>query len=183
MEHSAKTSPGVYGLMAEFDTPEALLAGARLARDAGYKKMDAYSPMPVEGLSEALGNRDKIMPALMLCGGITGGLSGYFMQWYANTQSYPLNIGGKPFHSWPQFIVPTFEMTILFTALTGVFGMLIINGLPQPYHPVFNVPEFESASQDGFFLCIESRDTKFDLQHTRGFMENLGATRVREVEP
>ena len=171
-----------FGVVAEFETPEELLAAAKAARETGYRKMDAFSPMPIEGLSEAIGFRNKQMPFLMLCGALTGGASGIFMQWFANTQSYPLNIGGKPYFSWPMFIVPTFEMTILSSALIGVGAMLWLNGLPQPYHPVFNAPGFERASTDRFFLCLESDDPKFDRVQTRDFLQNLHPLTVSEVE-
>ena len=180
METTAPRST-LFGYAAEFETPEALITAARLAREAGYTKMDAFSPMPVEGLSEAIGYRNKQMPFLMLMGGLTGGSLGMFGQWYASAQSYPLNVGGRPYFSWPMFIVPTFEMTILFAALTGVFGMIILNGLPQPYHSIFNTPGFDRASSDRFFLAIESRDPKFDGESTRQFMEGLSAVRVSAV--
>lgn len=171
-----------FGVVAEFETPEELIAAARAAREAGYRKMDAFSPMPVEGLSEAIGYRNKQMPFLMLCGAITGGTAGMFMQWFANTQSYPLNIGGRPYFSWPMFIVPTFEMTILLCALAGVFGMLALNGLPQPYHSIFNTPGFERASSDRFFLAIESEDAKFDAQSVGDFLRALNPLRISLVE-
>ena len=182
MEHGVTTKSKIFGIAAEFDDPDVIIEAARKCREAGYSRMDANTPMPLDGMSEALGIKDKIMPALMLIGGLTGCCCGYFMQWFSFTQSYPMNIGGKPFHSWPQMIVISFECTILFTALTGVFGMLILNGLPMPYHPMFNAPNFEAASTDRFFLCIESRDPKFELEATRQFMEQLGAVRVSEVE-
>jgi hypothetical protein len=180
METTALTST-LYGYAAEFETPEALMTAARLARESGYTKMDAFSPMPVEGLSEAIGYRNKQMPFLMLLGGLTGGSLAIFGQWYAAAQSYPLNVGGRPYFSWPMFMVPTFEMTILFSALTGVFGMIILNGLPKPYHSIFNTPGFDRASSDRFFLAIESEDPKFDNEGTRQFMEGLSAVRVSAV--
>ena len=174
--------PKIYGVVAEFEDSDTLLAAARLAREAGYTRMDAFSPMPVEGLSKVLKFRDKSVQTLMLLGGLTGCATGYFMQWFAATQSYPLNVGGKPFYSWPQQIVITFEMTILFTALSGVLGMILLNGLPRPYHSIFNTPNFEAASVDRFFLAIESRDPKFDREGTRQFMQGMSAVRVSEVE-
>lgn len=179
---TTEVAPKVYGIVAEFEDSDALLAAARLAREAGYTRMDAFTPMPIEGLSQALNFRDKFVPALMLLGGLTGCASGYFMQWFANVHSYPTNVGGKPFYSWPQQIVITFEMTVLFTALTGVIGMFMLNGLPRPYHSIFNTPGFEAASVDRFFLAIESRDPKFNRHDTRQFMQGLGAARVSEVE-
>ncbi|MBW3637589.1 MAG: DUF3341 domain-containing protein [Armatimonadetes bacterium] len=172
----------VWGIAVEFDDTDKLIAAARAARIAGYTRMDAYTPMPVEGLSEAIGFRNKQMPALMFCGALLGGTTGYFMQWFANTQSYILNLGGRPYHTWPNFIVITFEMTILFCALTGVFGMLVLNGLPTLYHPIYNTPGFDRASQDRFFLAIESRDKKFDFDETMAFMQGLGALNVEIVE-
>ena len=171
-----------YGVVAEFETPEELVAASRAARDAGYKKLDAFTPMPVEGLSEAIGYRNKQMPFLMLVGGFSGGTACIIMEWFANTQSYPLNIGGKPYFSWPMFIVPTFEMTVLFCALTGVFGMLALNGLPQPYHSIFNTPGFERASSDRFFLAIENDGAAFDAQSVGNFLRGLNPERVTLVE-
>jgi hypothetical protein len=181
-EHGVAIGSNLYGYVAEFQTPEELITAARLAREAGYTKMDAFSPMPVEGLSEAIGYRNKQMPFLMLMGALTGGTVAFIGQWYANSWSYPLNIGGRPYFSWPMFIVPTFEMTILFCALTGVFGMILLNGLPQPYHSIFNTPGFERASSDRFFLAIEAQDPKFDAQGTRQFMNGLSAVQVSAVE-
>lgn len=178
----AQRKGSVWGITAEFDETEPLIQAARAARQAGYSRMDAYTPMPVEGLSDAIGFRNKQMPALMFCGGLLGCSLGYFMQWFANTQSYVLNLGGRPYHTWPNFIVITFECTVLFTAFTGVFGMLILNGLPTLYHPMFNVEGFERASQDRYFLTIESRDPKFDVNRTMELMRTMGALRVEVVE-
>src|SRR5437868_5339980 len=153
----------IYGLMAEFDDPNHLVLAARQAHEAGYRCMDAYSPMPIEELHEALGSHHTKLPLIVLIGGITGCIGGYALQWWSSTMAYPLNVGGRPFHSWPAFIPVTFECTILVAALAAVFGMLALNGLPQPYHPVFNVARFALASRNRFFLCIEARDAKFDL--------------------
>ncbi len=172
----------VWGITAEFDETDPLINAARAARKAGYTRMDAYTPMPVEGLSDAIGYRNKQMPALMFCGGLFGCSLGYFIQWYSHVHSYVLNHGGRPYHSWPNFIVITFEMTILFTALTGVFGMLALNGLPTLYHPMFNLQGFERHSQDRFFLTIEARDKNFDFEQTMAFMRSMGALRVAVVE-
>jgi hypothetical protein len=171
----------VYGLMAEFEDPGDLVAAAHRAREAGYRRMDAYSPLPIEELHEALGFHDRRLPLIVLVGGVIGALAGYGLQWWASTIAYPLNVGGRPLHSWPAFIPVTFEMTILIAALSAVFGMLALNGLPQPYHPVFNVPRFALASRNRFFLCIEARDPKFDLQKTRAFLEALNPREVSTV--
>ena len=174
--------PRIYGMMAEFDSPEAILEAAHKTRSAGYKRIDAFSPIPVEGLAEAVGFDWTILPALVFCGGLGGGLTGFAMCWYANVLSFPLNIGGKPFNSWPMWIPITFELTILGASLTAVLGMLALNGLPAPYHPTFNVERFTAASTDRFFLCVKSRDPKFDLTHTKSFLEGLHPHGVYEIE-
>jgi Protein of unknown function (DUF3341) len=173
--------PTLYGLMAEFDNPTELVAAAHAARRAGYKRMDAYSPIPIEELHEAIGFHHTNLPLIVLIGGILGGLAGYGLQYWASAIEYPLNIGGRPFNSWPAFIPITFELTILGAALSAVFGMLALNGLPMPYHPVFNAPRFALASRNRFFLCIESRDTKFDREETQRFLEGLDPRGVSEV--
>jgi Protein of unknown function (DUF3341) len=173
--------PPIYGLLAEFDGPTELVLAAHRAHEAGYRKMDGYTPFPVEGLSEAIGFAKDRVPLVVLVGGILGGLGGYLMQYWISAVSYPLNVGGKPLHSWPAFIVVTFEMTILFAGLAGVFGMLALNGLPMPYHPVFNVPRFAFATRDRFFLCIEASDPQFDRLETRRFLESLNAHDIAEV--
>src|SRR3954470_11815430 len=165
MSHS-ESSPTLFGLLAEFETPTALVEATEKARLAGYRKMDAYSPIPIEELSEALGLERTRLPKLVLLGGILGGLAGYGLEYWSQAIAYPLNIGGRPFHSWPQFIPVTFEMTVLGAALTAFVGMWALNGLPRPYHPVFNVPEFARASTDRFFLCIEAADPRFDREAT-----------------
>jgi hypothetical protein len=170
-----------YGLVAEFESAQALVAAAAKARDAGYKKMDAYSPFPIEGLMDALGHKANVLPLLVLIGGVLGGLGGYFLQYYTSVYSYPLNVGGRPLHSWPMFIPVTFECIILGAALTAVFGMLGLNGLPEPYHPLFHVERFALASRDRFFLAIRAADAKFDLGETRKFLQGLGAREVTEV--
>ncbi len=175
--------PRLYGLMAEFDNPADLLAAARAAYAEGYRKMDAYSPMPVHGLAEALGFRRNRLPLIVLLGGLVGCVTAFGMLWAIETIIYPLNVGGRPFNSWPAFIPITFETTILFAALAAVLGMLALNGLPQPYHPVFNAPRFALATHNRFFLCIEAADPKFDLQATRRFLESLHSREVVEVAP
>jgi hypothetical protein len=169
-----------YGLLAEFYTPSELVQVAEKAYAAGFRHMDGYAPFPVEGLAEALGKKNCI-PLLVLVGGIIGGLLAYFMQWDASAISYPINIGGRPINSWPSFIPITFELTVLGASLTAFFGSLGLNGLPRPYHPVFNVPEFERASQDRFFLCIEATDPLFEPEKTRTFLENFGPLTIKEV--
>ena len=173
----------LYGMMAEFDTPTDLVAAAERAHHAGYQKIDAYSPFPIEGLAEAIGFQKNRVPLVTLIGGIVGGLTGYLMQYWISASSYPVNVGGKPYHSWPAFIPVTFELTILFAGISAVLGMLALNGLPMPYHPVFNVPAFARASRDRFFLCIEAADPRFDREGTRRFLEGLHSREVSEVAP
>ncbi|MBI2930691.1 MAG: DUF3341 domain-containing protein [Planctomycetes bacterium] len=173
--------PPIYGLLAEFDTSASLLKAARQARAEGYRTMDAFSPMPVEGLSEALGFRHTRLPWIVLAGGLFGAAGGFFLQWYLSVIGYPLNVGGRPYNSWPAFIVVSFELAILAAAFAAVLSMLACNGLPQPYHPLFNVPRFESASRDRFFLCIEAADPSFDPDKTRRFLESLKPHEIFEV--
>jgi len=174
--------PATHGLLAEFDDQHSLVHAAHTARHEGYRKMDAFSPLPIEELHHALGLPQTKLPALVLCGAIIGGLSGFALELWVSMYAYPLNVGGKPLFSWPMFIPVTFECTILGAALTTVFGMLALNGLPQPYHPLFNVPRFAHASRDKFFLCIEADDKKFDLDQTRAFLNGVGAKEVSLVQ-
>jgi hypothetical protein len=172
----------IYGLLAEFETAHEVVAAANRAREAGYRRIDGFSPFPVEGLAEAVGYRWTILPTLVFFGGLGGGLTGFGMCWYANVLSFPLNIGGKPWNSWPMWIPITFELTILGAALTTVLGMMALSGLPTPYHPTFNVERFALASTDRFFLVIKARDKKFDLPQTKAFLQSLNPYGVYEVE-
>jgi hypothetical protein len=171
----------MYGLMAEFDTAEQLLVAAEAAYDTGFRNMDAYTPFPVEGLADAIGFRKTAVPLIVLIGGLLGTSSAYLLQWWINVIAYPLNIGGRPFHSWPAFIIVCFELTILFGGITAVVGMLALNGLPLPYHPVFNSARFEAASRNKFFLCIEAVDPKFDRAETERFLAGLNPRIVEEI--
>ena len=175
------SSPAIYGLLAEFEDPTSLVAATGQAYEQGYRCMDAYSPFPIEELHHAIGMHHTRLPLIVLIGGLVGGLSGLGLQYWVSAIAYPVNIGGKPLASWPAFIPVTFECTILGAALAAVLGMLALNGLPQPYHPVFNVPRFALASRNRFFLCIESADPKFDLEGTRRFLETLSPREVTTV--
>lgn len=180
--HAVSTEPKLHGIVGEFSSADALVTAAAAAHHEGYKAMDAYSPVPIEELHHAMGLPNTKLPALVLCGAIIGGLSGFALENWVSIVAYPLNIGGKPLYSWPAFIPVTYECTILGAALTAVIGMITLNGLPQPYHPIFNAKRFALASRDRFFLCIEATDQKFDLQHTRTFLERIGAREVMTVE-
>jgi len=173
--------PSVYGLMAEFDSPQELVTAAHKTHSAGYQKIDAFSPFPVEGLAEAIGFHKNRVSLVVLIGGIIGGLSGYLLQYYVSVIAYPLNVGGRPYHSWPSFIIVTFELTILFGGVSAAIGMLALNGLPMPYHPVFNVPEFAKASDNKFFLVVFSSDPKYDAARTREFLKGLAPRAISEV--
>ena len=173
----------VHGLIAEYTTPEALVDAAQKAYAEGYRRMDAYSPMPVDGLAEAIGFTHNRLPLLVLIGGLSGAATAAALMYFSSVVDYPLNVGGRPLASWPAWVPITFELTILFASLTAVFGMLGLNGLPMPYHPVFNAPGFAMASRNRFFLCIEARDPKFDLAATRGFLDGLGPKSVEVVQP
>lgn len=171
----------IHGVMAEFDTPEQLIHAVEKVREAGYRRMDAYAPFPVEGLAEALGLKRNMVPLVSLFGGLTGGIGGFAFQYWVAAVTYPMNVGGRPLNSWPAFIPVTFELTILGASLCAVLGMLALNGLPQPHHPVFNVHRFKHASSDRFFLCIEARDPKFHLVESARFLQGLHAHHVTEV--
>ena len=172
----------VYGLLAEFDNPTDLVEAARQTRKAGYRKVDAYTPFPIEELNEALELGQTWVAPIVLIGGITGALLGYFLQYYIAVIDYPLNIGGRPLHSWPAFIPVTFELTILCAGLCAVLGMLALNGLPMPHHPLFNAPRFALATRDRFFLCIEAADAKFERDETWRFLDRMRPRSVSEVE-
>ncbi len=176
-------SQQLYGIMAEFENPDEAVAAAKKAYAEGYRKMDAYSPFPIEELIEAVGHHHTVLPWVVFGGGVTGALVGFGMQYYLSVIEYPLNVGGRPLNSWPSFIPVTFEMTILFAALSAVVGMIVMNGLPKPYHPVFNVPAFAGASRNRFFLCIEAGDPKFEPEKTRKFLQGLNAVEVSDVQP
>jgi hypothetical protein len=173
----------LHGVMAEFHSPADVVKAARRVHAAGYRQVEAYSPYPIEELAEALDQHHSHLPKLVLLGGLLGLFAGWGLEYWASVLEYPMNIGGRPFNSWPAFIVPAYETTILFASLAAVLGMLALNGLPEPYHPVFNVPSFALASRDKFFLCIESNDPKFERTETRTFLEGLGASFVSDVEP
>ena len=182
MKADVRVGPRVWGMLGEFERPDQLVLAAQRAREAGYRRMDAYTPFPIHGLSDALGFRPSKLPLVVLAGGIIGCATALGMQWFSTTVHYPMNVGGRPFASWPSFIPITFELTVLFAAGAAVFGMLGMNGLPMPYHPVFNAPRFAFASRDRFFLGLEARDPKFDLEKTRAFLESLGAREIVTVD-
>ena len=177
-----KRRPRYYGLMAEFDSPTAIVEATRRAYAEGYRQMDAYTPFPVEGLAEEMHFHRTRVPLIVLLGGLLGGLGGYFLQYWIAGIYWPLNIAGRPLNSWPMFIPVTFELTVLVAALSALLGMLALNGLPHPYHPVFSVPRFALASQDRFFLCIEASDPRFNRDATRDFLESLAPREVNDVE-
>jgi hypothetical protein len=182
MAHATTEATPFYGLMAEFESAQALVDAAHKVRAAGYTRADAYSPFPIHGLAEALGFRERHVAPIVLGAGITGALAGYGLEYWTRVIAFPLNIGGRPLHSWVSFIPPAFETTILFAAFSAVIGMIALNGLPQPYHPVFNVPRFDRASQDAFFLAIEASDPKFDEAATRQFLSSLNPREVVHVD-
>lgn len=180
MSSAPNTEQPIYGYLAEYEHPEPLIAAAKAARAEGFQMMECYTPMPVHGLTEVLGYKNKVA-LLVLIGGITGLLVGFSLCYWVSVLQWPLDIGGRPLNSWPAFVVPTFETTILFASLTAVFGMLALNGLPQPYHPLFNVPNFNEATRSRFFLLIAASDPKFDMARTREFLAQLAPVSVTEV--
>lgn len=175
-------SSPIYGLMAEFENPEQLVKATERAYETGYRKMDAYTPFPVEEVAEAMHFHDTGVPPIVLVGGLVGAFSGFLIQVIGSAYDYPLNVGGRPLYSWPAFIPVTFEAGILIAAFAAVLALILLNGLPRPYHPVFNAPNFERVSEDRFFLCIEAKDPKFEQASTRAFLESLGPQQVSEVE-
>ncbi|HZZ27649.1 MAG TPA: DUF3341 domain-containing protein [Pirellulales bacterium] len=178
----AKTNK-IYGLLAEFEQPTEVVAAAKAAREAGYQKMDAYTPFPVEGLPAALGFHSTRLPLIIFIGGVIGCVGGFYLQYWCAAVNYPINVAGHPYNSWPMFIPVTFELTILCASAAAVVGLFALNRLPTPYHPVFNVPRFAMASRDRFFLCIEAVDPKFQLEETRNFLAGLKPKEIFEVPP
>lgn len=181
MTTTARPEGGLYGVMARFRDPQELLHAVEAAREAGYTKMDAYTPYPVEAVFEALGHRNSKVPFLTLCGGLAGAIGGFSLCYWSSVIAYPINVGGRPFFSWPAWIPVTFECAVLVGGLTAAIGMIALNRLPQPYHPVFNAPGFEAASRDGYFLCIEADDPGFDPEAARSFLSSLMAIEVCDV--
>lgn len=183
MTRDAKGGHGPWGLLAEFHDPTAVVRAMERTREAGYTRIEGYSPFPMEELSEAMGWHTRgRLPRLVLLGGLLGAITGYGLQYWVSVHAYPLNVGGRPLHSWPAFIPVTFEMAVLFASGAAVLGMLALNGLPRPHHPVFNVAEFKLATTDRFFICIEAKDPRFDLEETRRFLEGLDPVKVTVVE-
>jgi hypothetical protein len=180
MKAAERSKPPIYGYLAEFEEPDRLLDAARKTKAAGYEVVEAYSPLPLHGLADILGWSNRL-PAIVFVGGLVGAVTGFALQYWVSVLEYPVIVGGKPFNSWPAFVVPTFECTILFAAISAVLGMFWLNGLPQPYHPVFNVPHFGEASRSRFFLMILSRDPHFDMDGTRTFMKSLAPVSLEEV--
>ena len=181
MHPSEPTTNATHGLMAEFDSAQAVVNAARRVVAEGYAKVEAYTPVPVEELNDIIHKKRTKLSALVLIGGLTGMATGFGLQYWASVLEYPLNIGGRPFASWPAFVIPSYELTILFASLTAAGAMIALNGLPQPYHPVFNTPRFSLATSDKFFLVIETEDPKYDSEKTKQFLEGLGAKGVYEV--
>jgi ActD protein len=181
MHASEPTTPTTYGLMAEFESAQAVVDATRRVVADGYTKLEAYTPVPVEELNDLIHKKRTKLSALVLAGGLTGMATGFLLQYWSSVLEYPMNVGGRPFASWPAWVVPSYELTILFSALTAAGGMIALNGLPQPYHPVFNAPRFSLATSDKFFVVIEAEDPKYDAAKTKHFLEGLGAKGVYEV--
>jgi Protein of unknown function (DUF3341) len=179
MAHTPETSNALHGVMAEFETGQAVVEAARKTMAQGFTRVEAYTPVPIEELNDIIHKKRTVLPKLVLCGGLTGMATGFVLQYWASAIEYPMNIGGRPYASWTTFIVPSYELTILFSALTAAIGMIVLSGLPQPYHPVFNVERFSMASSDKFFLVIESTDPKFS--DATNFLKGLGAKGVYDV--
>ena len=179
MAHTPETSTALHGVMAEFDTGNALVEAARKTMAQGFTKVEAYSPVPIEELNDIIHRKRTVLPKLVLAGGLTGMAAGFALQYWASVIEYPMNVGGRPLASWTTFIVPSYELTILFASLAAAIGMVVLSGLPQPYHPVFNVERFSMASSDKFFLVIESTDPKFG--DATNFLHGTGAKGVYDV--
>lgn len=171
-----------YGVLAEFDTPAELVEAARGTHNAGFRKYDAYTPFPIEELIDAMHDHHNPISKIVLIAGLTGACVGFGMQAFANLIHYPMNVAGRPLYAWPMFIPVTFECTVAFAAFTGVLSMLALNGLPTPYHPLFNCPNFNQATRNKFFICIEATDPKFDLAETRKFLEQFNPREISDVE-
>ena len=183
METSHQLPPAIYGVMAEFDDPHAMVEAAKRTYAEGYRRLDTFSPYPIEEAWEAIGHHDRRLSRIVLGGGLAGLLTGIGLQEWVHGIAYPVNIAGIPLNSWPMFVPVTFELTILFAAISAVLAMVLLNGLPQPYHPAFNVARFERASRDRFFLLVESADPRFDRDKTTEFLKGLQATEVSDVAP
>jgi hypothetical protein len=181
MAHTVEATNALHGVMAEYDSGQALVDAARKVMAEGFTNVEAYSPVPIEELNDIIHKKRTMLPKLVLAGGLTGMATGFGLQYWASVIEYPMNIGGRPLASWTTFIVPSYELTILFSALTAAIGMIVLNGLPQPYHPVFNVDRFSMASSDKFFLVIESEDAKFDQHRAAEFLRGTGAKGVYDV--
>jgi hypothetical protein len=175
------TEPELFGVMAEFDSAQTVVEAARRVVAEGFTRVEAYTPVPVEDLNDIIHRKRTKLPRFILAGGLVGMATGFVLQYWTSVLDYPLNIGGRPLASWPSFVVPSYELTILFAALTAAIGMIVMNGLPQPYHAVFNVPRFSMASSDKFFLVVESDDPKFDRETTTRFLSDMGAKGVYDV--
>jgi Alternative complex III, ActD subunit len=180
---TSESSNPLHGIMAEFESSQALVDAARHSVAHGFTKMEGYSPVPIEELNDIIHKKRSYLSSIVLAGGLTGMATGFALQYWASVIEFPMNVGGRPQASWPTFIIPSYELTILFSSLAAAIGMIVLNGLPQPYHAVFNVPRFSLASSDKFFLVIESTDPKFDLHSTRAFLNDLNPKGVYDVEP